>query len=166
MRFKIWREKPGVISPGPVWVCGYDGYLHIEDTLYRLLWSVVTEWNATVCGAVLCLYYGWFIGVVSRSQGLRSGKISLAVGIVGVVVLASMAVIGHQDQGVNSMRSSEGYVRVSSFKKLLDITQRAKEEHGNRPSENYVAYEHPEGTVEWVTKAVFRRLVTSSGKEK
>jgi len=45
---KIWKEKAGVISPGPCWCCSYDGvpgYLHVHDSLLKLLWEVVTEFR-------------------------------------------------------------------------------------------------------------------------
>lgn len=44
-RFLIFQERPGVVSEGPCWVCMYDCYLHIEDTLPRLLWNVLTEFR-------------------------------------------------------------------------------------------------------------------------
>lgn len=46
--FRIWREKPGVVSPGPAWCCMYDGipgYLHIQDSLPSLLWEILTEFR-------------------------------------------------------------------------------------------------------------------------
>jgi hypothetical protein len=48
MRFRIWRERPGVVSPGPCWCCAYDGvpgYLHLHESLFRLLWQVITEFR-------------------------------------------------------------------------------------------------------------------------
>jgi len=46
---RIWREKPGVISPGTAWCCTYDGvpgYLHIHDSLPQLLWELITEFRS------------------------------------------------------------------------------------------------------------------------
>jgi len=50
MKFKVfglvfWKEKPGVISPGPVWCCVYDCYLHTHDSLLLLIWEVITEFR-------------------------------------------------------------------------------------------------------------------------
>jgi hypothetical protein len=50
MKFKIfgmvfWREKPGVVSPGPAWCCSYSAYLHIQDSLPQLLWEILTEFR-------------------------------------------------------------------------------------------------------------------------
>jgi len=42
---KIWKEKAGVISPIEVWCAYHSGYLYIEDTLPRLIWLMITEWN-------------------------------------------------------------------------------------------------------------------------
>jgi hypothetical protein len=45
MKFPIRREKAGVISKKPVWVCSYSCYMHINETLLGLLWSVITEYK-------------------------------------------------------------------------------------------------------------------------
>lgn len=44
---KIFKEKPGVISEGPCWVAVPKScdYLYIEDTLLKLLWTLITEWK-------------------------------------------------------------------------------------------------------------------------
>lgn len=42
---KIFKEKPGVISEGPGWVCIDDGYLYTADTLLGLLWMLLTQWK-------------------------------------------------------------------------------------------------------------------------
>jgi hypothetical protein len=49
-KFKIfgmifWREKHGVVSPGPVWCCTYSAYLHTQDSLPKLLWELITEFR-------------------------------------------------------------------------------------------------------------------------
>ena len=41
----IFRERAGVISKQPCWVCWYGCWLHTADSLLALLWSVVTEWK-------------------------------------------------------------------------------------------------------------------------
>lgn len=42
---KIFYQKAGVISRKPVWVCQYSCYLHTNESLLRLLWSVITEYK-------------------------------------------------------------------------------------------------------------------------
>jgi len=44
---RIWREKSGVVSPGPAWCCSYGGgcYLHVCDSLPQLLWEILTEFR-------------------------------------------------------------------------------------------------------------------------
>lgn len=42
---KLFREKPGVISPGPCWVCFYDCYMHCNESLFWLLVEVVLEYK-------------------------------------------------------------------------------------------------------------------------
>ena len=45
---RIFRERAGVISPGPCWVCvygGVPGWLHAHESLPKLLWSLITEWK-------------------------------------------------------------------------------------------------------------------------
>ena len=42
---RLFRERAGVISTGPCWVCIYDCYLHADENLLRLLWSVITEYK-------------------------------------------------------------------------------------------------------------------------
>lgn len=43
--FQIFKEKAGVVSENPCWVALYPGYLYIEDTLFELLYCLLTEWN-------------------------------------------------------------------------------------------------------------------------
>lgn len=43
--FHIVKEKPGVISEGPCWVCTSQGYLYTHDSLFGLLWTVISEWK-------------------------------------------------------------------------------------------------------------------------
>jgi hypothetical protein len=45
---RIFRERAGVISPGPCWVCvygGVPGWMHAYESLPKLLWSLITEWK-------------------------------------------------------------------------------------------------------------------------
>ena len=44
--FILFREERGVISPGPCWVCFYDCYMHADESLPRLIWSLVTEFRS------------------------------------------------------------------------------------------------------------------------
>lgn len=54
MRFRIgnvniWRERPGVVSPGHAWCASYGGipgWLHICDSLPSLVWEVVTQFRS------------------------------------------------------------------------------------------------------------------------
>lgn len=43
--FLLFRERAGVISPGPCWVITYDCYMHCDENLLRLLWNVITEYK-------------------------------------------------------------------------------------------------------------------------
>ena len=43
--FTLFREDPGVISSGPRWVCFYDCYMHADESLPRLIWSLITEFR-------------------------------------------------------------------------------------------------------------------------
>lgn len=43
--FTIYREKPGVISKGPCWVCFYGYWMHADYPFWRLIWNVVTEFK-------------------------------------------------------------------------------------------------------------------------
>ena len=42
---KIFKEKPGVISPDACWVAWHRCYLYTSDTLLGLLWDMLTNWN-------------------------------------------------------------------------------------------------------------------------
>lgn len=41
----IWLERPGVVSEQAVWVCYYDGYMHIHHWFIPLIWNVLTEYK-------------------------------------------------------------------------------------------------------------------------
>lgn len=43
---KIYKEKAGVISPEPVWVCIDDGYMYIADTFIMLLITMIFGWRS------------------------------------------------------------------------------------------------------------------------
>ena len=43
---KIYKEKAGVISPEPVWVCIDDCYLYTADTLIMLLITIILGWKS------------------------------------------------------------------------------------------------------------------------
>ena len=42
---RIIKEKAGIIGPTECWICLYDSYIHIEDTLPKLLWNVLKEFR-------------------------------------------------------------------------------------------------------------------------
>lgn len=42
---KFWKEKPGVISESSIWVCSYSCYLHIHESLIRLILEVITQYK-------------------------------------------------------------------------------------------------------------------------
>lgn len=43
----IYREKPGVLSEGPCWVCWYGQgcWGHFCDGFWELIWNVITEYK-------------------------------------------------------------------------------------------------------------------------
>jgi hypothetical protein len=43
---RIFRERAGVISEGPVWVCIYGEWAHTADTLPGLLWDTLAFWRS------------------------------------------------------------------------------------------------------------------------
>ena len=42
----IYKEKAGVISENEVWVCNFNGYLYIADTLLELEAILKNEWES------------------------------------------------------------------------------------------------------------------------
>ena len=42
---KIFKEKAGVFSLDPVWVCFESHYMYDADTLITLIWLIITEWR-------------------------------------------------------------------------------------------------------------------------
>lgn len=41
----IYHSNGKEISVNPTWVCSYSCYLHTNDSLLGLLWSVITEYK-------------------------------------------------------------------------------------------------------------------------
>lgn len=44
-RWLPFREAPGVLDDGPVWVWGDAEYLYLAPSLCGLLWQMATEWR-------------------------------------------------------------------------------------------------------------------------
>jgi len=42
---KIFKEKPGVISPNEVWCCIHENYLYTANTLLELVDILNNEWE-------------------------------------------------------------------------------------------------------------------------
>lgn len=42
---KLWRSRPGEISPEPCWCLLQEEYLYIHDTLLGVLWLMLTEYR-------------------------------------------------------------------------------------------------------------------------
>ena len=42
----LYLEKSGVISQNSCWVCFYSSYMHADESLARLLWSLLTEYES------------------------------------------------------------------------------------------------------------------------
>lgn len=125
------------------------------------------EHAITVVGAVVCLLYGWLIGVAARAGGISSGIHGPVIGIIGTVVLAGLALTGNADvqrqTEVDSEYTAEGYPKVSKgavyYEQLLSIAARTTEQYGLRPSTNHVAYEYSNGDLAWVTKEEYREFL-------
>ena len=46
MRFKLYREKAGVISERKIWVLiDSHGYLYCQESIFRLIKEIITEWK-------------------------------------------------------------------------------------------------------------------------
>lgn len=43
--FSIFKEKPGVLSPGSVWVCFFDEYMYTAPTFLKLVYVMFREWK-------------------------------------------------------------------------------------------------------------------------
>lgn len=44
--FTLFLELPGIISPDYCWVIIYSGYMHTNESLFRLLVEVITEFKS------------------------------------------------------------------------------------------------------------------------
>ena len=132
---------------------------------------MITEWNVTIAGCVLCLVFSWFLGVVSRSQGVRFGMIGPIVGIVGTFVLAGLAVSGplHNpspefERGVVLMHThtikTDLHTVEGDLANLIrrSLVVRTMREAGRRPSRNHLPWEYSHGKLEWVTKEEYKKL--------
>lgn len=42
---KIFKEKPNIISEKAVWVCFSHEYMYISETLFGLLYIILSEWK-------------------------------------------------------------------------------------------------------------------------
>jgi len=42
---KIYKEKAGVISEEPIWVCFHSCYMYTGRTLFQLLRNMIKYWN-------------------------------------------------------------------------------------------------------------------------
>ena len=42
---KIFKEKAGVISEEPTWICFHNCYMYTHSTLFGLLITIITEWK-------------------------------------------------------------------------------------------------------------------------
>lgn len=130
--------------------------------------EVSSSWIATVMVAVVCLAYSWLLGIAARRHEIHLGMIGPTVGVVGTLILAAMAVVGpsskfEKKRVVMPVLISEGYSRASAGEtrrmQLLSIVSRATDKLGTRPSDDHVAYEHPNGRLEWVTKEKYAKLI-------
>ena len=43
---KVFKEKPNIISKNALWVCIHKEYMYTSDTLFRLLLTVIIEWES------------------------------------------------------------------------------------------------------------------------
>lgn len=41
----IFKEKAGVVSEGPIWICFEREFMYMAPTLLGLIWQVITEWR-------------------------------------------------------------------------------------------------------------------------
>lgn len=142
----------------PVWigVCNY--YILVLDVSNFQVITMLSEWNVTIAGAVLCIVFSWFLGVVSRSQGVQFGKIGPIVGIVGVFILAGMGVTGPPQHASLVRDNSVQSVPKDTIEKLRLVYEKTREKRGPRPGKNYIAYEDPTGKLAWVTMSEYRTL--------
>lgn len=126
---------------------------------------MISEWNAVVAGSVLCLVFSWFLGVVGRSQEVQFGKIGPIVGIVGVLILAGLAVAGPSHsvesydskiKGIISMHNTQINADLANLKRR-SLMIRAIHELG-KPDKDHVPYEYPDGRLAWIHRKEYRKL--------
>lgn len=43
---KIFKEKAGVISNKPIWVCLESCYMYEHEWFIGLIWRVITQWRS------------------------------------------------------------------------------------------------------------------------
>jgi hypothetical protein len=43
--FLLLKERAGVISPAPIWICFHSCYMYNGDTLAKCLWAVISQWK-------------------------------------------------------------------------------------------------------------------------
>lgn len=117
------------------------------------------EWIVTVVGAVLCVVYSWFLGIMGRSQEMPIGKISLPIGIVGILILASMAIVGPvQNVEPKGMYLMDNKHLDPANVKSRSLMVRTIRKAGRRPDRNHLPYECSDGRLAWVTKEEYRKL--------
>ena len=127
------------------------------------------EWIATIVGAIMCLVYSWFLIVMDRSHGLPFKKVSLLVGLAGMLVLAGMAIVGpphiSELEGVNLMSDPvivetdpNAIEATLANKKRRSLAIRMMDKIGRRPSKNHLPWEYPDGKLAWVTKSEYEKL--------
>lgn len=45
INFQIFKERAGVISPKPIWVCFESCWMYEDYSLLKLIWIIITEWR-------------------------------------------------------------------------------------------------------------------------
>lgn len=119
------------------------------------------SWNVTIVGALICLFYSWFLGALGRSQNVRFGKVGPILGIVGALVLAGMAFTGPlYNSKVNkaiSMSEDVKEGRLANLKRR-SLAIRTIQKAGPRPDRDHLPFEFPDGSLGWVTTSEYKKL--------
>lgn len=42
----IFKEKPGVVSKEPIWICFHSCWMYAHTTLLGLSWRIIKEWKS------------------------------------------------------------------------------------------------------------------------
>lgn len=42
---KIFKENKAVLCEKPIWICFHSYYMYTGNTLIKLIWQIITEWN-------------------------------------------------------------------------------------------------------------------------